>query len=206
MGENEQGGMLRNVVVVGLVAMVAIVLIFAITGLKTTVTNQREDSVYKVKRAQLNGRNLLVGSKDYSGGHWNYVSKTADWHDGTQVIQATSASSMIFRYDKQHLITEGLINTKDKYQVSFDVNNTGSTPVTIRIYDSGTTDQNSALVATIPANSGWRRVSKTLTFWLVDGGQWTIGAQAMGVDPNGKLLASNIKFENGDEATGYYVG
>lgn len=113
---------------------------------------------------------------------------------------------MIFRYDKQHLITEGLINTKDKYQVSFDVNNTGSTPVTIRIHDSGTTDQNSALVATIPANSGWRRVSKTITFWLVDGGQWTIGANATGVDPNGKLLASNIKFENGDEATGYHVG
>lgn len=45
MGENEQSGMLRNVVVVGLVAMVAIVLIFAITGLKTMVTNQREDTV-----------------------------------------------------------------------------------------------------------------------------------------------------------------
>lgn len=206
MGENEQGGMLRTVIVVGLVALIAVVVTMGVVGMKASMTKNSNTAVHNVERAQLNGRNLLVGSKDYSGGHWYYVSKTADWHDGTQVIQATSVSPMIFRYDKEHMITEGLINTKDTYQVSFDVNNTGSTPVTIRIHDSGTTDQNSALVATIPGNSGWRRVSKTITFWLVDGGQWTIGADATGVDPNGKLLASNIKFENGDKATGYYVG
>lgn len=38
MGENEQGGMLRVVVVVGLVALIAAVVIYAVIQLKNTMT------------------------------------------------------------------------------------------------------------------------------------------------------------------------
>lgn len=37
MGENEQGGMLRTVVVIGLIAIIAIVMIVGVVGLKSSL-------------------------------------------------------------------------------------------------------------------------------------------------------------------------
>lgn len=51
MGENEQGGMLRTVVVVGLVALIAAVVIFAITGLKGNMRKNSDTAVYNVDKA-----------------------------------------------------------------------------------------------------------------------------------------------------------
>lgn len=45
MGENEQGGMLRTVVVIGLVALIAAVVIFAITGLKGNMRKNTDSAV-----------------------------------------------------------------------------------------------------------------------------------------------------------------
>lgn len=56
MGENEQGGMLRVVVVVGLIAMIVAVVIFAVTGLKNTSSAQRNNVVAKTE---------LMASPDY---------------------------------------------------------------------------------------------------------------------------------------------
>lgn len=50
MGENEQGGMLRVVVVIGIIAMVAAVVIFAITGLKSNATNHRVTAVQSMTK------------------------------------------------------------------------------------------------------------------------------------------------------------
>lgn len=44
MGENEQGGMLRVVVVVGLVALIAAVVIFAVIKLKGTMTSTTDSA------------------------------------------------------------------------------------------------------------------------------------------------------------------
>ena len=51
MGENEQGGMLRTVVVIGLVALIAAVVIFAITGLKGDMRKNSDTAVYNVDKA-----------------------------------------------------------------------------------------------------------------------------------------------------------
>ena len=51
MGENEQGGMLRTVVVIGLVALIAAVMIFAITGLKGDMRKNSDTAVYNVDKA-----------------------------------------------------------------------------------------------------------------------------------------------------------
>ncbi len=48
MGENEQGGMLRTVVVIGLVALIAAVVIFAVTGLKSNASRQQIQTANKV--------------------------------------------------------------------------------------------------------------------------------------------------------------
>lgn len=50
MGENEQGGMLRTVVVVGLVALISAVVIFGITGLKASMTKNTATAVYNVDK------------------------------------------------------------------------------------------------------------------------------------------------------------
>ena len=50
MGENEQGGMLRNVVIVGLVALIAAVVIFGITGLKASMNKNTSTAVYNVDK------------------------------------------------------------------------------------------------------------------------------------------------------------
>lgn len=50
MGENEQSGMLRVVVVVGLVALIAAVVIFGVTGLKASMTKNSDTAVYNVDK------------------------------------------------------------------------------------------------------------------------------------------------------------
>lgn len=50
MGENEQGGMLRTVVVVGLVAIIAAVVMFAVTGLKGNMTKNTSTAIYQVEK------------------------------------------------------------------------------------------------------------------------------------------------------------
>jgi len=51
MGENEQGGMLRVVVVVGLVALIAAVVIFAVIKLKGTMTSTTDSASTGVANA-----------------------------------------------------------------------------------------------------------------------------------------------------------
>lgn len=75
MGENEQGGMLRTVVVVGLVALIAAVVIFGITGLKASMTKNSSTAVYNVEKAgkpyQFNSNNGNVSFDSYKVGGWN---------------------------------------------------------------------------------------------------------------------------------------
>ena len=74
MGENEQGGMLRVVTVIGLVAIIAAVVIFGITGLKSNMSKNSDTAIYNVQKAgkpyqfQNNG-NLHFDA--YSIGDWN---------------------------------------------------------------------------------------------------------------------------------------
>ena len=45
MGENEQGGMLRSVVVIGIIAMVALIITLGIVGLKNNMTKNTDSAV-----------------------------------------------------------------------------------------------------------------------------------------------------------------
>ena len=81
MGENEQGGMLRTVVVVGLVAIIAATVIFAVTGLKNTLFAQQNNVVAKTDSIASPdyGKNLLAPAErniTFSAGtdpnYWTY--------------------------------------------------------------------------------------------------------------------------------------
>ena len=74
MGENEQGGMLRTVVVVGLVALIAGVIIAGVVGMKASMTKNTATAVYNVEKVgkpyqfQNNGD---LHFDAYSVGYWN---------------------------------------------------------------------------------------------------------------------------------------
>ena len=50
MGENEQGGMLRTVVVVGLVALIAMVITIGVVGMKASMTKNTATAAYNVEK------------------------------------------------------------------------------------------------------------------------------------------------------------
>lgn len=83
MGENEQGGMLRNVVVVGLVAMIALIVTLAVVGLKGNMlagTSNATDSIQKeIKNANGNTVESVVDDYDTSSHYYTLdrTSKTA---------------------------------------------------------------------------------------------------------------------------------
>lgn len=75
MGENEQGGMLRVVAVLGLIAIIAAVVIFAVTSLKGNMTKNSGTAIYNVQKAgkpyQFNSNNGNVSFNSYQVGGWN---------------------------------------------------------------------------------------------------------------------------------------
>ena len=75
MGENEQGGMLRTVVVVGLVALIAAVITMGVIGLKGNMTKNSDTAMYNVDKAgkpyQFNSNNGNVSFNSYQVGSWN---------------------------------------------------------------------------------------------------------------------------------------
>jgi len=50
MGENEQGGMLRTVVVIGIVAMVALIITLGVVGLKNNMTSNQTNALQTVSK------------------------------------------------------------------------------------------------------------------------------------------------------------
>lgn len=50
MGENEQGGMLRTVVVVGIIAMIALIVTLGVVGLKGNMTKNTATAIYQVEK------------------------------------------------------------------------------------------------------------------------------------------------------------
>jgi len=53
MGENEQGGMLRTVIVIGIIAMVALIITLGVVGLKNNMSKNTDSAVGTVVKTQL---------------------------------------------------------------------------------------------------------------------------------------------------------
>ena len=81
MGENEQGGMLRTVVVIGLVALIAAVAIFVTIGMKGKASSNRDAALYAIEKVpkpfdNINGGNVSTSAYTFNGikdGQWNGV-------------------------------------------------------------------------------------------------------------------------------------
>lgn len=131
MGENEQGGMLRTVVVVGLVALIAAVVIFGITGLKASMNKNSDTAVHKVERAQIIGKNLFVNSRKlwwYNSNNGVHIT-TEDYDATTKMWHITSPQNGLlyegpFWYQTD--TTSYQLVKGDQYAFSFDIKGTGT--------------------------------------------------------------------------------
>lgn len=66
MGENEQGGMLRTVVVVGLVALIAAVIMIGVVGLKASMNKNTDTAVGTVVTTKAPYYSKNINFKDYT--------------------------------------------------------------------------------------------------------------------------------------------
>ena len=163
MGENEQGGMLRVVVVIGLIAIIAAVVIFAVTGLKGTSTAQREAAVSNVTRAQMNSRNLLLNSKTLGWGYGNnnYVNVTTENYDSTMKMWHLTSPQSNLQYVGVYWYQPGNTSYQlvkgDQWAFSFDIKGTGVYHIV------GSENSTGYKGPTGDVSTGWTRVSATGT-------------------------------------------
>ena len=187
MGENEQGGMLRVVVVVGLVAIIAATVIFAVTGLKNTLFAQQNNAVAKTE---------LIASPDYGKNLLAPAERNVTFSAGTDVNDWTYG----WQYHRV-----GPLDPGQTYTFSSKVNlqNTDNKNVTVSVYDWNTSPDKRYLTTddfkadgsrdswtfTVPKN-----ISTEKAVLLVYAGQWgeTDGITA---------TYSDMKLEKGPNAT-----
>ena len=130
MGENEQSGMLRVVVVVGLVALIAAVVIFGVTGLKASMTKNSDTAVHKVERAQMTGKNLFLNSRNlwWHGNNSGVQITTENYDANTKMWHITSPQDGLANEGPfwfQHDTTSYQLVKGDEYTFSFDIKGTG---------------------------------------------------------------------------------
>jgi len=81
MGENEQGGMLRTVVVIGIIAMVALIITLGVVGLKNNMTKNTDSAVgavvktkvpYGVVNPDVTYKKYTSGDNSWGWGKYSY--------------------------------------------------------------------------------------------------------------------------------------
>lgn len=111
--------------------------------------------------ATFSGRNLLLGSKDYTGQGWTLVGENRPLIPnavGNLTAHQSQGAWTGPKYKVTDLSGRGIINETDSYTLSAWVNNTGTSSVSIYFYGDNVPTSNTKLV-TLPASSGWVRVS-----------------------------------------------
>jgi len=97
MGENEQGGMLRTVVVIGIIAMVALIITLGVVGLKDNMTKNQTNALQTVSKG-ISNKTIDFMLKGDNGNLTSLTSNTdlvgkgffADVASGHQVNNQTS--------------------------------------------------------------------------------------------------------------------
>lgn len=108
MGENEQGGMLRTVVVVGLVAMVALIITLGVVGLKTMAKQNRDAAVPPTMMLSMVDKSSITPSSD--DGHSAFTAKSKfEWvGDSIHIVTPASATPQYAQYNTElKLVPEG---------------------------------------------------------------------------------------------------
>lgn len=164
------------------------------TDIKVTGTDGKEA---KGQFNVLGGRNLLLGSRDYSGDQWLNLQSISGTYKGVSIVSASN-NGTILNYDKSGLVSDNKINTSDTYVLSMYVKNNSSAEITIT-FSGGSTNQNQSIVSKVDSKSDWVMISKEISFWTL-GGNPLIGVGLQGLVDN-SVLISCIKLEGGNTPT-----
>ena len=135
MGENEQGGMLRTVVVVGLVAMVALIITLGVVGLKAMAKQNRDAAVPPTMMLSMMDKSSITPSSDAEYAAFNAKSKFEWIGDTMHIVTPASATVQRAQYNTSlNPVPDGAKRLK----VTLDISQTGpnySHPW-IRYYDA----------------------------------------------------------------------
>lgn len=173
MGENEQGGMLRTVVVVGLVALIAVVVMMGVVGMKASMTKNTDSAVSAITKntPQVGGRNLVLNSSGMNAsdtsrpamqsngrGTRPYAS-TISYNPDSITLTYTGDGTQEWYYaiaEDWQKYSDTNIDTSKQYTISVDVK--GTVPyAAFRINDT--------LTPLVPINSStWTKLTYTFKF------------------------------------------
>lgn len=161
--------------------------------------------IYRPKYDPTVNRNLLLGTKDFSGnGNWvlnSNTSKVNDIYQGLDAVQTAGAWGGP-KYNNSALETQGAITfTNDTFIMSAWVRNTGTTPVSIYFYGDNISPQNYKLID-LPAKSDWVRInSQPFQFSQTSGLTGSIRFEPSSGSADGYVQQVGLKLEKGSIAT-----
>ena len=215
MGENEQGGMLRTVVVVGLVAMVALIITLGVVGLKNNMNDGISSTTSRVLAE--GSRNLILNSSGMNASATNRPSMRANgvgttntnstiaYNPDSMTITYTGNGSQEWYYALAESFQNYAGSTLDKtkqYTISVDVKGTAPSAA-FRV--------NNAYSPSVSINNTtWTRLTYTFTFPVMGGDyadKYYIRLNAMNGNTNGNFVPGqtlsfrNFKLETGNKAT-----
>ena len=218
MGENEQGGMLRTVVVVGLVAMVALIVTLGVVGLKNNMTNTVSSTTGRVLAE--GSRNLILNSSGMNASATNRPSmrsngagtsntnSTIAYNPDSMTITYTGNGSQEWyyalaeSYQSYASYAGGTLDKTKQYTISVDVKGTAPSAA-FRV--------NNAYSPSVSINNTtWTRLTYTFTFPVMGGDyadKYYIRLNAMNGNTNGNFVPGqtlsfrNFKLETGNKAT-----
>lgn len=161
-----------------------------------------EATVTKVNNLSVGGRNLLIGSQNYSGTAWNGQANLIQ-----SDFQGLTSSSNDYewggpKYSASSLEAQGSITSVDtEYIFSAWFKNTGTSDTDIYFFGENTSRDND-FIATIPAKSGWIRVStRPFKFTKISGLTGVIKFENAMAVQNGMVKQAGLKLEIGNVAT-----
>lgn len=160
-------------------------------------------TVTKVNNLSVGGRNLFLGTKYFSGND-NWIingTLTENVYQGLDAVQTESAWGGP-KYNNSALESQGVIQSvDDTFIMSAWVRNTGAKQLSIYYFD-GFTNNNGQLVADLPANSGWVRISsKPFQFIKTSNLSGTMRFEQTSDSTDGYVQQVGLKLEKGSIAT-----
>lgn len=143
MGESEQGGMLRTVVVVGLVALIAIIITLGVVGLKASMTKNTDNAVGTIVTTKKPYYSKDINFEDYTPSEyaWNgpryrlpYIGDVPpnNWRD--IIIKLTVHDNDVFIiYDVNNYIPHsGTNDNDDASKRFFEIRNAATNEVVVK--------------------------------------------------------------------------
>lgn len=167
----------------------------------SNVSSVAASVVDKLNNISVGGRNLLLGTADWSGGsdRWNYRGVQPNGTYRGTVIASTSREWISPMYLVQNA---GILHVGKTYAFSTYVRNTSDTDTVISYYYDASIINPSTTVKALPAHTDWTRVSGTFTV-IKDPTTSYLGLrwESQKAVTNGQIQFAGYKLEEGNVAT-----